>query len=61
MVNNEGRERLAKEIDRLTEENRAYVLGVSQALVFAQKAMNRPEDTSPGDRVEGRNGHTGLF
>jgi hypothetical protein len=42
MADNEKRERLSQEIDRLTEENRTYVLGVSQALVFAQEAMNTP-------------------
>ncbi|GHT58045.1 hypothetical protein FACS1894109_11500 [Spirochaetia bacterium] len=54
-MNDEVRERLAKEIDRLTEENRSYVLGVSQALFFAQEAINRPEDISPcGDEQGGK-------
>ncbi|GHV54342.1 hypothetical protein AGMMS49579_14720 [Spirochaetia bacterium] len=61
MENNEGRERLAKGIDQLTEENRGYVLRLSEALVFAQEATNRPEDTALGDTAEGRNGHTRLF
>ncbi|GHU94972.1 hypothetical protein FACS189479_08220 [Spirochaetia bacterium] len=46
MANNMRREQLSKGIDRLTEENRAYVLGISQALSFAQTAMNRPKDTA---------------
>jgi hypothetical protein len=61
MADGEGREWLARELDLLTEENRSYVLGVSQALVFAQETMNRPEDTPLGDTAEGRDGHTGLF
>jgi hypothetical protein len=61
MADGEGREWLAKGIDQLTEENRSYVLGLSEALVFAQEAMNRPEDTPLGDTAEGRYRHTGLF
>jgi hypothetical protein len=62
MENNEGRERLTREIDQLTEEDRSYVLGVSQALVFAQEAMNKLENTFPlGNDTEGKDGYTGLF
>jgi hypothetical protein len=47
MANKTGREQLSKEIDQLTEENQRYVLGISQALNFAQETMNRPKDTAP--------------
>jgi hypothetical protein len=42
MANNEGREQLSREIDQLTDEDQSYVLGISQALIFAQETMNRP-------------------
>jgi hypothetical protein len=42
MANTEGRAQLAKGIDQLTEENLLYVLGVSQALAFAQGTINAP-------------------
>jgi hypothetical protein len=45
MASNEKKEQLSREIDRLTEENRTYVLSISQALSFAQETMNRPKDT----------------
>jgi hypothetical protein len=62
MAANERRKQLSKGIDRLTEENRIYVLGVSEALAFAQEAMDRPEGTSPGGCVqEGERGIQSFF
>jgi hypothetical protein len=46
MADNEDREQLSREIDQLTEENQLYVLGITQALNFAQEILDRPKDTS---------------
>jgi hypothetical protein len=46
MADNEKKEQLSKEIDQLTEENQLYLLGITQALSFAQESLNRSEDTS---------------
>jgi hypothetical protein len=39
-------EHLHKAIDRLTEENQCYVLGVLQALTFAQNTQNQAKQIS---------------
>jgi hypothetical protein len=42
-LNNEHRKRLFEVVDRLTDENQRYFLGVLEALNFAQSIQEIPE------------------
>jgi hypothetical protein len=57
-ANDTGRERLYTAVDELTEENQKYVLGVLQALIFAQSAQGQEADQGGG---AGANKNEGVF